>query len=55
MFRLEEDNTHATRQRVRFGRASINTIEIAEGLVEGDRVILSDTSRFDDEKRVRLK
>ena len=52
------DVTHtsceAVRQRVRFGRASINTIEILEGLVPGDQVILSDMSAWDGRDRVRL-
>ena len=42
------------RQRVRFGRASINTIEIVEGLEPGDQVVLSDMSAWDGRDRVRL-
>lgn len=54
LFRLEPDGTHATRVQVRLGRASVNTIEVLEGLNPGDEVILSDTSRFDDVGRIRL-
>jgi HlyD family secretion protein len=54
LFRLEEDGDHATRVRVQLGRSSINTIEILDGLSEGDEVILSDTSRWDDYDRIRL-
>jgi multidrug resistance efflux pump len=43
------------RVRVRLGRGSVNTIEILEGLVAGDRVILSDMSQWDDEDRLRLR
>jgi HlyD family secretion protein len=55
LFRLEEDETHAVRVSVRLGRSSVNTIEIVEGLAEGDQVVLSDTSRWDDYDRIRLK
>jgi HlyD family secretion protein len=44
----------AVRQRVRFGRASIDTIEIVEGLEPGDRVVLSDMSAWDGRDRIRL-
>jgi hypothetical protein len=33
----------------------VNSIEILEGLVEGDQVILSDMSQWDDEDLVRLR
>jgi HlyD family secretion protein len=55
LFKLEEDETHAIRVSVRLGRSSVNTIEIVEGLAEGDQVVLSDTSRWDDYDRIRLK
>ncbi len=34
---------------------SVDTIDILRGLREGDRVILSDTSRWDDHDRIRLQ
>jgi hypothetical protein len=40
---------------VKFGRASVNTIEVLEGLHEGDQVIVSDMSAWDGVDRVRLK
>ena len=39
---------------VQIGRTSVNSIEILQGLVPGDRVILSDTSAFEDNDRIRL-
>jgi HlyD family secretion protein len=54
LFRLGEDGRHAARVKVRLGRASVNTIEVLEGLRPGDEVILSDTSRWDDNERIRL-
>lgn len=43
MFKLDPNDSHATRTPVRLGRSSVNTIEIVGGLEPGDRVILSDT------------
>jgi len=54
VFRLEHDGVHATRVKVKLGRASVNTIEVIEGLRPGDEVVLSDTSRWDDVDRIRL-
>ena len=55
LYRLEADGNHAVRAQVDLGRASVETIEIIDGLVEGDNVILSDTSRWDDHDRIRLR
>ncbi|HEX8851930.1 MAG TPA: HlyD family efflux transporter periplasmic adaptor subunit, partial [Pyrinomonadaceae bacterium] len=55
MFRLEEGGKAASRVQVRLGRSSVNTIEILEGLKEGDEVILSDTAAWDNYNRVVLK
>ena len=54
LFRLDPDSEEATRTRVSLGRASVNTIEVLEGLQPGDRVILSDMSAWDAFDRVRL-
>jgi len=54
MFKLEPGGQFATRVQVRLGRSSVNTIEILEGLQEGDQVILSDTSQWDAFNRIRL-
>jgi multidrug efflux pump subunit AcrA (membrane-fusion protein) len=42
MFKLDPNDSYATRTPVRLGRSSVNTIEIVGGLEPGDRVILSD-------------
>ena len=55
LFRVEEDGAHASRTRVSLGRASVNTIEVLEGLQPGDRVVLSDTSSWDRFDRVRIE
>ena len=36
------------------GRTSVNAVEIDQGLVPGEEVILSDTSAWDDYDRIRL-
>jgi HlyD family secretion protein len=55
LFRLEPDGAGAVRVPVRFGRGSVNTIEVLEGLRPGDRVILSDMSAWSGADRVQLK
>src|ERR1051326_1356773 len=44
----------ASRIPVKLGRTSVNTIEIVDGLREGDQVVLSDMSAWDSYDRVRL-
>ena len=55
LFRLSEDGSHAVRVRVRLGKASVNSVKIRAGLMEGDTVILSDTSAWDGHDRIRLR
>ena len=54
LFRVEADAIHASRTRVSLGRASVNTIEVLDGLKPGDRVVLSDMSTWDQFARVRI-
>ena len=54
LFKVETDGTHAARTRVGLGRASVNAIEVLEGLQPGDRVVLSDMSTWDQFDRVRI-
>jgi HlyD family secretion protein len=54
LFKLEEEGSTATRVTVRLGRASVSTVEVVEGLKEGDQVVLSDTSAYDAVDRIRL-
>jgi HlyD family secretion protein len=54
MFKLEGDGKTATRVQVTLGRSSVNTVEILGGLKDGDQVILSDMSRWDQYDRIRL-
>ncbi len=55
MFKLDPDGKGATRVTVKLGRSSVNAVEILGGLNEGDQVILSDMSRWDNVDRIRLE
>jgi HlyD family secretion protein len=55
LFRLSSDGQEAVRTQVTLGRSSVSTIEIVNGLREGDQVILSDTSAMDNYDRIRVR
>jgi HlyD family secretion protein len=55
LFRVNPDGKEALRVPVKLGRASVNSIEVVEGLKAGDRVILSDMSQYDTHNRIRLQ
>jgi HlyD family secretion protein len=54
LFRLDQDSKGAVRVPVKVGQASVNAIQVQQGLHEGDQVILSDMSRYDTTDRIRL-
>jgi HlyD family secretion protein len=55
LFKLDKATGEATRVQVQLGRSSVNTIEILGGLAEGDEVVLSDMSAWDQFDRIRLR
>jgi HlyD family secretion protein len=55
LFKLSADGKTAVRVPVKVGRASVNSIQVIEGLQDGDTVILSDMSRWDNTDRIRLE
>jgi HlyD family secretion protein len=55
IFRLDEAGTGASRMQVKLGRASVNSVEILNGLQPRDKVILSDMSQWDAFNRLRLE
>lgn len=55
LFRLDKATGEAARAQVQLGRSSVNTIEILGGLAEGDEVVLSDMSAWDQFDRIRLR
>jgi HlyD family secretion protein len=54
IFKLDPDKKGATRVNVKLGRASVNTIEVLDGLKVGDEVILSDMTQYESYPRIRL-
>jgi HlyD family secretion protein len=54
LFKLSPDGKTAQRVPVKVGRASVNSIQVLEGLQDGDTVILSDMSRWDNTDKIRL-
>jgi HlyD family secretion protein len=55
LFKMDADHKNAVRVPVKVGRQSVNEIQVIEGLREGDTVILSDMSRYDNVDRIRLE
>jgi HlyD family secretion protein len=57
LFKLERPDgpTDAVRVPVKVGKASVNAIQVVDGLHEGDTVVLSDMSRWDNIDRIRLQ
>jgi HlyD family secretion protein len=55
LFKLAPDGREATRVNVRLGRTSVNTVEVLGGLQPGEKVIISDMSRWDGVDRVRVE
>ena len=53
LFKVLADG-NAVRTSVKLGRRSVQFVEVLEGLIEGDRIILSDMSQYDNHDRVRL-
>ncbi len=55
LFKVNQETGEASRTQVQLGRSSVNTIEILGGLAEGDQVVLSDMSAWDQFDRIRLR
>jgi len=54
LFKVSADGTEGTHVQVKLGRGSVNTIEVLGGLKEGEMVILSDMSTYDNVDRVQF-
>jgi HlyD family secretion protein len=54
LFKVEPEGKYANAVKVTFGRSSVNTIEVKDGLKVGERVILSDMSAYDNYDRIKL-
>jgi multidrug efflux pump subunit AcrA (membrane-fusion protein) len=55
LFRLLPGSNEAVRIPVQLGRGSVNSIEVVQGLTEGDQVVLSDMTAWDAVDRVRVR
>lgn len=55
LFRLDPEGGGAERTQVLLGRSSVQSVEIVSGLEEGDRVILSELSEWDEVDRIQLR
>jgi HlyD family secretion protein len=55
LFKLDVSGKEAERVPVKVGRESVNSIQVIDGIHEGDTVILSDMSRWDKTDRIRLE
>ena len=55
MFKLTPDGQEAARTQVRLGRTSVSTVEVVDGLREGEQVIISDTTSMDSYTRIRVR
>jgi HlyD family secretion protein len=54
IFLIGKDGQTCTRTKVKFGKASVNAIEIVGGLRLGDQVILSDMNQWDNHNEIKL-
>lgn len=54
LFKLEPDGKEAVRTNVKFGKASVNLIEVLAGLNVGDKILISDMGQYDTVNRVRI-
>jgi HlyD family secretion protein len=54
LFKMQPDGT-AVRVQVKFGRSSVSSLEIVGGIGEGDQVVLSDMSAWNEVDRVHIQ
>jgi HlyD family secretion protein len=54
IFLIQKDGQNCVRTKVKFGKASVNAIEIVGGLRLGDQVILSDMNQWDNHNEIKL-
>jgi HlyD family secretion protein len=54
LFKINPETGRACLTQVQLGRTSVNEVELLGGLEQGDEVILSDSSQWDDADCIRL-
>ena len=55
IFVINPEGNRAERVTVSFGRSSVTLIEVLKGLNPGDRIVLSDTSRWEDASAIEIR
>ncbi len=55
IFKLDAEGQLGIQVPVKWGRSSVSVIEVAAGLKEGDKVILSDVSDFEEYPKIRIE
>ena len=55
IFKLVNGGSHAVRVPVKFGRASVSTIEVLERLAVGDTIIINDMTQYDSHPKLRIR
>jgi len=55
IFKVQDGGKSAARVTIKLGRSSVSTIEVLQGLKEGDQIVLSDMSSWDAYPFVRLR
>src|SRR5207244_13509471 len=55
LFKIVKGGDEAHRVKVRLGRSSVSTVEIGDGLAEGDAVIRCEMSPWDQTRPVRMR
>jgi hypothetical protein len=54
LFRLDAQQEYAERTVVKLGRVAVNHVEILDGLDDGDRIIISESSDWQNQSRILL-
>lgn len=54
LYKLSDDGNFAERVTVNLGKGSVNQIQVLDGLAEGERIIISDSSSWDTYQKIRL-
>ncbi|MFT5295251.1 MAG: HlyD family secretion protein [Colwellia sp.] len=54
IYKVSDDGNFAERTNVKFGKGSINKIQIIEGLNVGDNIIISDPSTWETYQKIRI-
>lgn len=54
LYKLSEDQQFASKYTVDLGQSSVNKIQIIKGLKVGDKIIISDTSNWQEHKEIKI-